>query len=627
MKLTKNQLIKLIKYAVVIVVFSIIIFSVEQRGHLRSLDNRSVFDLFHVRQGLKKTPENVAVVEIDNATFEALKNVPMLFWGPEYAKVIAKLRAAGVRAIGIDTVFTISIERWFGEYFGDDFEKESRRYDLSFRQELAKGNVTLISTFSDKEGKAKMVMPILEYIYSLPNTMNDLSLANLIYDKDGIIRHYSYAFFESDNPPYLSLAAKLVEMQTGEPMLSDAPKDLRSIFYYGPPGTVPTVSFSRLLSSDALSDPDVKALSGKVVIISLSKDSNEDLHLTPYSKGSNIRGSDKVKGTVMTGGEVHANIIESMLTGDSMNRMSTPGTLIYLLIFSLISAVIFFKLGNVWGAVNIFTLSVAHIFISYIFFTNRIFVPVAATLLIIFLNYLLSLGLRYTAEEREKKLYHSVFERYVSGEVVRQMLESGDVPALGGEMKEITVLFSDIRNFTTISEILQPFEVVEMLNKYFSVICEKILDAGGTIDKFIGDAIMVTFGSTLHYENHAEMALATALIMDENAKEFQKWMKGRFGTRYEDVPEFNIGIGIHSGDAIVGNIGSLKKREFTAIGDTVNLASRLEGFTKVFDANIIVSKDLIGKIDRELITGKSEFVKVKGKVKEVEVVEFLGFKE
>jgi adenylate cyclase len=164
-----------------------------------------------------------------------------------------------------------------------------------------------------------------------------------------------------------------------------------------------------------------------------------------------------------------------------------------------------------------------------------------------------------------------MFGRYVSDEVVEKLLAIGHRPDLGGEAIQVTILFSDIRNFTTISERLNPHQVVEILNAFLSRACQHILEQGGTVDKFIGDAVMAVFGSPVPYKDHARRALRAALGMAETAREFRSWMDERFvGVNLR----VSIGIGVHTGEAVIGAVGSPGRMEFTAIGDTVNTASQ-----------------------------------------------------
>jgi adenylate cyclase len=236
--------------------------------------------------------------------------------------------------------------------------------------------------------------------------------------------------------------------------------------------------------------------------------------------------------------------------------------------------------------------------------------------------YTLSYGGRLTREEREKRFIRSVFRRYVADNVVDTLLASGRMPDLGGEKTTVTVLFSDIRNFTTLSEKLDAHEVVEFLNRYFERICAIILEQGGTIDKYIGDAVMVQFGAPVSYPDHAARALRAALAMRDAAGEFVSWMSERFAER--NLPAFNIGIGIHTGEAIVGNVGSSRRMEYTVIGDTVNLASRLESACKILGCMIVASSATLKAAGIDVRTGLHDVIQVKGRETPVEIFEVTG---
>jgi adenylate cyclase len=232
-----------------------------------------------------------------------------------------------------------------------------------------------------------------------------------------------------------------------------------------------------------------------------------------------------------------------------------------------------------------------------------------------------TLGIKLTGEEREKIRLRKIFSRYVDDDVVEKLVASGRLPDLGGEVCHITVLFADIRNFTTISEKLKPRQVVEMLNYYLSRACDSIQTKGGTVDKFIGDAVMAVFGAPVSYPDHARRALEAALELEKKARDLRTWMQHHFSGN--GLPEFAIGIGLHTGEAIVGNIGSSKRLEYTAIGDTVNAAARLESLTKELGWTIVASKSTI-EAAPGVVTGRKEIRMVKGRQELVEVFEVLG---
>ena len=259
---------------------------------------------------------------------------------------------------------------------------------------------------------------------------------------------------------------------------------------------------------------------------------------------------------------------------------------------------------------------------AFALFLNDYVMPVAEPQLGLVVAFLITVGMRLTGEERERARMKQMFGSYVSDEVVDMLLQGGRKVNLGGEAVPVTVMFSDIRNFTTISEKLEAPEVVEMLNEYFSRVTVPILDQRGNVNKYIGDAVMAIFGSPVTYPDHARRAISAALGMVREADAFRDWMEARFPDR--GLPKFGIGIGLHTGDAVMGNIGSVKRMEYTAIGDTVNAASRLEGVTKEMQCVLVASVQTVRAAGPGVITGKIETVKVKGRDEPLEVHEILG---
>jgi class 3 adenylate cyclase len=235
--------------------------------------------------------------------------------------------------------------------------------------------------------------------------------------------------------------------------------------------------------------------------------------------------------------------------------------------------------------------------------------------------YLLAYSERLTREEREKARVKKMFQGYVSDDVVDMLLSSEKKLDLHGESTLITVLFSDIRNFTTISEKLTAHETVEFLNAFFTRVVAIIQEEGGRIDKFIGDAVMAEFGVPYPFPDHAHRALRAAVRMRAVAAEFAEWMRTRFPDR--DIPPFAIGVGVHTGEAVVGNVGSATRMEYTAIGDTVNVASRLEGKTKNLQCVVAASADTVRAAGEGVETGINDLIQVKGRLEPIEVYEII----
>jgi class 3 adenylate cyclase len=290
-----------------------------------------------------------------------------------------------------------------------------------------------------------------------------------------------------------------------------------------------------------------------------------------------------------------------------------------------VAAWFFLKLSVGGGAALGAALLIAVALPAYFLFQHDWVLPVAEVQTGLAAAFLMTIGLRLTGEERERSRMRQVFGRYVSDEVVKVLLADDRKPDLAGESKVVTVLFSDIRGFTTFSEKLTAHEVVEMLNAYFTRACEPILAEGGTVDKYIGDAVMAVFGSPVAYPDHARRALRAALGMKREAEAFKEWMHKRFPDR--GLAEFGIGVGLFTGEAVIGDIGTPKRKEFTAIGDTVNAASRLEGSTKEMKCVVAAPEATVKAAGPGVRTGKVETLTVKGRAEPIRAYEILGIDE
>jgi len=386
------------------------------------------------------------------------------------------------------------------------------------------------------------------------------------------------------------------------------------IGYAGPPGTIPTLSMVRLLAPNALDDPKVKAVRGKVAIIAANNAGTSDRHFTPYSRGAN---ADQ-----MAGGEIHANIVETILSGRYPKPLTLGQEIAYVSFFMAFAAWLFLRFSVGGGAALMPVLLAAVAPPAYLAFQADTVLPVAEVQSGLIAAFLLTFVLRLTGEERERSRMRQIFGRYVADDVVNVLLAEDRKLDLAGEMKQVTVLFSDIRGFTTLSEKLTAHEVVEMLNAYFTRVCEPILAEGGTLDKYIGDAVMAVFGSTVSYPDHARRGLKAAIGMQKEAEGFKDWMLKRFPDR--GLGEFRIGVGLYTGEALVGNIGAPKRLEFATIGDTVNAASRLEGVTKEMKVVIAAAETTVKAAGDGVKVGKIETMTVKGRAEPIRVYEILG---
>ena len=224
---------------------------------------------------------------------------------------------------------------------------------------------------------------------------------------------------------------------------------------------------------------------------------------------------------------------------------------------------------------------------------------------------------RYITEDRNKEKIKTAMGKYISEDIMKNVVKNIDELKLGGKKANVTVLFADIRGFTTMSEKLSADEVSVILNEYFTEIEPIVTRHNGVINKFIGDAVMAIFGEPIQDENHPKNAVKCACEMLEKVKELQtKWLE-------EGKPKIEIGIGINTGEAFVGNIGSEKRMEYTVIGDMVNLASRIESNNKIYKTNLLISSSTYASVRSIVDVVKISNVKIRGKEKALDLYEVI----
>ncbi len=596
------------------------------QGALESIDqwyNDSWFRL----AGQRHSVERVALVKLDEATLAQFPDEPLVFWGPHYAQAVRTLHAAGVPVVGLDLLFSSSPEQWLAKLGGVP-TLAARQFDQPLRQALASGRVVV----AGMQAADELLLPAPDYLVALPDfdIVRFVGAADLQADADGVLRAYSPAVPRTDAATGLqlrSLPFLLALHASGQPASSNswqfvgrpvAIGERLRLSYAGPPGTVPAVSMRDLLRPDALSLPQVQALRGKVAILGASYGGMNDVHITPYGRGLG-------QTPLMLGMEIQAQTVEALLQGHWLDPTPTS-TRIALALLLVLPAALFWWQQRLWRGLLLFALlCLLAAGLSYGALGQQSLLSTGHLQSTLLLAFVAIYAWRFTHGERERQRIRLMFSRYVEPGVVEALIHSEQMPQLGGERCEMTVLFTDIRNFTTISEQLTPEEVVEMLNHYFSVACTVLTEQGACIDKFIGDAIMAEFGAPLKHPDHARRALIAALHLRDVAEDFAGWMQQRFAGR--NLPAFRVGIGIHTGMAISGNIGTAQRMEYTAIGDTVNLASRLEGMTKAMGCVILASQDTLQAAGPGFVLGRSDSITVRGRSHPTEVFEIVAIEK
>lgn len=590
-----------------------------------------LYDLLFLFRGKEKPPQDVVIVAIDEPSIEKLGRWP---WSRDIiARIVDKIAEYSPAVIAFDIIFS-----------------EKEKNDPLFAKSLSDaGNAVMpiVFFFDKQESTPKSILfgsslrvinqfkfmdypPISSKSVLIPvDLISQVSAGfghiNIFPDSDGTIRTETL-FIEYNGYLIPSLSIKAAAIYLGIPeekLIIDATRGV----YLGE-RFIPTDKYGRILipyyggnyTFKHISVLDVlngkikrEYIEEKIVLIGATAVGIYDLRVTPFS-------------SALPGVEKHANVVASLIS--EKNLVSAPYYSIIMLIIltGFISTFLYQKFKPRYALIVLFVLILAVFSISYFFFIFRgvwfSYLYISANL---FVQFIVIISIKYAYSEKEARQIRKIFSNYVTERIVNELMKNPHMAKLGGERREVTVLFSDIRGFTSLSEKLQPESVVELLNEYFAAMTEIIFKWEGTLDKFIGDAIMVFWGAPLSQPDHAERALCCAVEMSETLKKItEKW-------RSEGKPVFEIGIGINSGEVLVGNIGvEGKKMDYTVIGDHVNLASRIEGLNRKFRTEILISENTFKKIKNPIDNNLNKIkivelgeIKIEGKEKAIKIYKVL----
>lgn len=328
-----------------------------------------------------------------------------------------------------------------------------------------------------------------------------------------------------------------------------------------------------------------------------------DLRATPLSGKS-------------AGVEVHATMLDNLLTDDFIKKCSTGIAMLIVIVLTIIAGIIFTKYQGIFkGVVFYITFIAIPIIISALLYSLNIWFPLIFMESSVILTLTFAGLLNFATEGKQKRFIKNAFRQYLSPDFIEDILTNPGKLKLGGERKEITIFFSDLQGFTTISEGLSPEDLTRLINDYLTAMTDIILEEGGTIDKYEGDAIIAFWNAPISYEDHSIRAVRAALRCQEKLKE----MRPAF---YADIGhKLYMRIGINTGDAVVGNLGSNTRFDYTMLGDAVNLAARLEGINKQFGTYTMISHSTYENVKEVYSARELAKVKVVGKNKEITVYE------
>lgn len=573
-------------------------------GFFNNIADRSIDWRFKAR-GKAKIVAPVVIVAIDDESFGKM---PERWTWPRnyYAKAVKNLKKWGAKVVAFDVVYSEATTSKPKE--DEVFSKAIKKVD----------NVVLgmrfLFTSNEKGDKTKLELPIDKF----KNYARSIGLVHHVFDSDMHIRE-SYIRLDYSGQKFFSLGIETLGIFYG---ITDRVKTMTNrelkwgdlniplyrgneiiINFAGPPGSFETVPFYKVYNGNEVNPETFK---DKIVLIGSTADVLHDVFITPFSEA----------GSMMPGVEIHANVINTIMLNGFMSKMTSMQSFWLVLVIGVLTSFLIFGIGTMQGlAVVAAEIIMYIIFARYMFDSNNYIISLVDPVFTMVLCYLSMSTYKVTIEEREKKKIKEVFSRYVSSNLVEELLNMEI--KLGGEKKEISILFSDIRGFTSMSEKMQPEEVVAILNEYLSEMTDTIFKNEGTLDKFIGDAVMGLFGTPAFYPDHALRAVKTAFMMKGRLNELnRRWIS-------QGKHTLKIGIGINTGVVIAGNMGSLKRMEYTVIGDAVNLASRLESLNKELGTEIIISSSTYEQVKEYVKVRKFTDIKVKGKEEYLTVYEVL----
>lgn len=623
-----------------------------------------VYDAMFRATYSEQVPADIVIVDLDEESLAAFGQWP---W-PRYrvAMLLEKIRRAGAVSIGLDMVFAEKdrtspkiIKKQLQNELGvlvhfaglppglEDndailagileqgpfslgyyFEMQDRKYRS---QKASTGPIKLHPLQAAILGKSGAI-PLHKALFRadgvvgnipvLSNAVMGSGFMNVTPDSDGIVRRvpllidYNEKFY-----PCLALAVLLNILDSKQVVIRTTsggveslklgnhllPLDSRGnllLNYRGPGRTVEYIS-----AGDILNDAyDPVMLERKIVFVGTSAAGLKDIRATPLDQ-------------VYPGVEAQATIVDNILNGDYLYRPDWGlGLELFLVVaIGLLSTVFLVFMGGIWLIVPL-GLFAGSLWLGalHLLETEGAYISPFMPLLALTGNFSLLTFQKFWIEEREKRKIKSTFEHYLSPKVIKRVMKNPELLKLGGEKKNLSILFTDIRNFTSISESMEPQELVGFMNEFLTAMTDTILRNGGTLDKFMGDAIMAFFGAPEDMPDHARIANIAALEMFEALYGCrEKWLS-------QGLSRIEVGIGISSGDVIVGNMGSENRFNYTVMGDPVNLASRLEGLTKLYGVKTLISQYTREQIGDDVTCREIDRVRVKGKEKPVAIYEPFG---
>lgn len=553
-------------FLAVLSISSVLLLYYTQNPFLEAFEAKTYDLRFKELRGPVRASPNIGIIAIDEKSIAALGRFP---WGRDrYAPLLDRLAAAKVKAVMFDAFFP---------------ERDSGANDRIFAAAIKRaGNVVLGMTFDfDKNGRATTTTRSLPEIERAAIGVGHI---NQQPDDDGVIRR-SQLLIEKDGKPMPSLGLMAAMQALGEPRFIAEDFDIALgpnripvggdnrmwLNYVGGPGVYPRYSFIDVVNGRIPADE----LKGKILFLGATALGIYDMRVTPFSGNTpGVELHATTADNIISGRYIRQGGVEALI---DMTFIIVMGGLAFLMTTRLhlshsIPATVVLVAGYIW-------------FTTYMF-NNGHWINMVYPVISVILAVLVGSGFRYLVLERSAREMRSMFSSYLSPKLVARLEKDPEAARIGGDTKEVTVLFTDVKGFTSFSETHPPQEVVFRLNGYLGAMVQVIERHDGTIDKFIGDGIMAYWGAPLTQPDHAKLAIDCIKAVNTRMRELRaQWQA-------EGLEPFSIRGGLQSGEVVAGNVGLAgKKMEYTVIGDTVNQAARLEGTAKYYGVAFLVGED------------------------------------
>jgi adenylate cyclase len=620
---------------------------IEKLPFIEDMENRALDYRFRTFSQEERASREIVLLTIDDSSLEYFMEHGIVWPWPRdyYAEVVNYFERVGAKAVLFDLLFyEQDIERFDVEAEVTDgrFARAMSAYGKAvlagqmMHEEIAVSDYLERLNVSAKLEGDKVVReysgvraPIDKFL----QTTGELGIINVLPDEDGIVRRIPMLYNKGDLIlSQFALAGLLASGEVEEityyegvfsldgreiPLDKDGNYLINWYGSDGPQGSFTYYPFSAAIQSAVADKRGVKttlpaeAFRGKYVIIGATAPGLRDLLPTPVSK-------------YHPGAELWATVLSNILNEEFVRLMSDEWRVIYYLLLSFLLVICFtrdpFRRGNIM--VGFIFLSVFLLpLLSWHFY--RLEIRMVAPLITVVLSFMYITTISYISEGKAKREIKQAFGRYLHPEVVEHLIENPELVDFKGYEYNATVFFTDIYDFTAFSERNTPQELIRLLNEYFDSLTANILDNEGMLDKFMGDGIMAIFGVPVATNDHPYKACKAALEHKKRWLELKDRIKD---TDYVELFHLNTRIGIHTGNLVAGNIGSSQRVDYTAIGDTVNLGSRLEGMNKYYQTHIILSESTYQRVKEFFVCRELDYLRVKGKSEPTRIFELLALR-